>query len=345
VLEEGTRPSDAYTGSNFLTAGYVMGNLPAGKFDLTAGVRLENNVQKINTISVDGPIEVNNSILSILPSLNTAYNISDRSLVRLAYSRSVNRPEFRELAPFLYYDFELEQGVQGNPNLRTATIDNVDLRWEMYPNPGEAISLGVFYKAFNDPIESILLLTTEAPQSTYGNADQASAYGVELEFKKSLSSLGVSRFLRNTTVNVNTSFIFSEVDLGSKATAQQQVRQLQGQSPYLINTGLYYNDDDKRFAVSAAYNIFGPRIFAVGDVNFPSIYELPRHSLDLQLSKQFGKLETKLNIQNLLNAKYRFFQDTDVDNKIDTQGGRDASILAYTVGQQISLSVGYKISR
>ncbi|MBX2897425.1 MAG: carboxypeptidase-like regulatory domain-containing protein [Cyclobacteriaceae bacterium] len=345
VLEEGTRPSDTYTGSNFLTAGYVMGTLPAGKFDLTAGVRLENNVQKLNTISVDGPVEVNNPILSVLPSLNMAYNLTDRSLFRLAYSRTVNRPEFRELAPFLYYDFELEQGVQGNPNLRTATIDNIDLRWEIYPNPGEAISLGMFYKSFNDPIESILLLTTEAPQSTYGNADMANAYGVELEFKKSLSSLGVSRFLRNTSINMNASFIFSEVDLGAQATAQQQVRQLQGQSPYLINAGAYYNDDVKKFAVSVAYNIFGPRIFAVGDVNFPSIYELPRHSLDLQLSKQFGKLETKLNIQNLVNAKYRFYQDTDVNNKIDTQGGRDASILAYTVGQQISISLGYKISR
>jgi len=345
VLEEGTRPSDRYTGSNFLTAGYVMGSLPAGKFDLTAGLRLENNIQKLNTIGVDGAIEVNNPILSVLPSLNTAYNISDRSLFRLAYSRTVNRPEFRELAPFLYYDFELEQGVQGNPNLLTATIDNVDLRWEMYPNPGETISVGAFYKAFDDPIESILILTTEAPQSTYGNADKASSYGVELEFKKSLSSLGVSRFLRNTTVNMNASFIFSEVDLGSQATAQKQIRQLQGQSPYLINTGLYYTDDDKRLALSAAYNIFGPRIFAVGDVNFPSIYELPRHSLDLQVSKQFGKLETKLNIQNLLDAKYRFYQDTDVDNKIDTEGGRDVPILAYTVGQQISLSIGYKIGK
>jgi TonB-dependent receptor len=322
-----------------------MGTLPAGKFDFTAGVRLENNVQKLNTISVDGPVEVNNPILSILPSVNMAYNVTDRSLFRLAYSRTVNRPEFRELAPFLYYDFELEQGVQGNPNLKTATIDNVDLRWEIYPNPGEAISLGMFYKSFNDPIESILLLTTEAPQSTYGNADMASAYGVELEFKKSLSSLGVSRFLRNTSINMNASFIFSEVDLGAQATAQQQVRQLQGQSPYLVNAGAYYNDDIKRFAVSVAYNIFGPRIFAVGDVNFPSIYELPRHSLDLQFSKQFGKLETKLNIQNLVDAKYRFYQDTDVNNKINTQGGRDASILAYTVGQQISLSLGYKISR
>ncbi len=345
VIEEGTRPSDTYTGTNFLTAGYVMGTLPAGKFDLTAGLRLENNIQKLNTIGVDGPIEVNNPILSVLPSLNTAYNITDRSLFRLAYSRTVNRPEFRELAPFLYYDFELEQGIQGNPNLLTATIDNVDLRWEMYPNPGETISVGAFYKAFDDPIESILILTTEAPQSTYGNADFANSYGVEVEFKKSLSSLGVSRFLRNTTVNMNASFIFSEVDLGSQATAQKQVRQLQGQSPYLINTGLYYTDDENQLAVSAAYNVFGPRIFAVGDVNFPSIYELPRHSIDLQISKQFGKIETKLNIQNLVNARYRFYQDTDVDNKIDTDGGRDVPILAYTIGQQFSLSLGYKIGR
>lgn len=345
VIEEGTRPSDTYNGTNLLTAGYVMGTLPAGKFDITGGVRAENNVQKLNTTTVDGPLNVNNPILSILPSLNAAYNVSDRSLFRVAYSRTINRPEFRELAPFLYYDFELEQGVQGNPNLKTATIDNIDVRWEMYPNPGESISIGAFYKAFRDPIESILILTTEAPQSTYGNADLATAYGVELEFKKSLSSLGVSKFLRNTFVNLNTSFIFSEVDLGSQATAQQQVRQLQGQSPYLINVGTYYNDDEKNFAVSAAYNIFGPRIFAVGDVNFPSIYELPRHSLDLQVSKTFGKFETKLNIQNLLNARYRFYQDTDVDNKIDLEGGRDASILAYKLGQQVSLGVGYRISK
>lgn len=345
VIEEGTRPSDKYTGSNFLMAGYVMGTLPAGKFDLTGGLRVEDNLQKLTTSTVDGNLEVNNPIRVFLPSLNVAYNVTDRSLFRLAYSKTVNRPEFRELAPFLYYDFELEQGVQGNPTLKTAQIDNIDVRWEMYPNPGEAISVGAFYKSFKDPIESILILTTEAPQSTFGNADFATSYGVELEFKKSLSGLGMSRILRNMFVNLNTSFIFSEVDLGSQATAQQQVRQLQGQSPYLINTGLYYNDDVKNFSASVAYNIFGPRIFAVGDVNFPSIYELPRHSLDLQVAKKFGKLEAKLNIQNLLNTKYRFYQDTDVDNKIDLEGARDASILGYQLGQQLSLGVSYKFSK
>ncbi len=345
VIEEGTRPSDTYSGENLLTAGYLMGTLPLKKFDITAGVRVENNVQKLSTNTVAGTLEINNPVTVILPSFNSAYNISDRSLVRLAYSKTVNRPEFRELAPFLYYDFELEQGIQGNPELQTATIDNLDLRWEMYPNPGEAISVGAFYKSFKDPIESILVITTEAPQSTYGNADKATSVGVELEFKKSLSSLGVSRFLRNLFVNLNSSFIFSEVDLGNQATAQQQIRQLQGQSPYLVNAGLYYNDEDKNFSASVAYNVFGPRIFAVGDVNFPSLYELPRNSLDLQIAKQFNKFEVKVNVQNLLDAQYRFFQDTDVDNKINTGGGRDVPILAYRLGQSASLGLSYRFSK
>ncbi len=344
VIEEGTRPSDTYNGTNFLIAGYLMGTLPIGKLDITAGVRIEDNNQELSTTSVEGPIVVKNPITSILPSLNTAYNLTDRSLVRFAYARTINRPEFRELAPFLYYDFELEQGIQGNTDLRTATIDNFDLRWELYPNVGELVSIGAFYKSFKDPIESILILTTEAPQSTFGNAETAVAYGMELEVKKSLSSLAVNRFMRNLNVNLNASVIFSEVDLGSQATAQQQVRQLQGQSPYLINAGIFYNDDEKEVFASIAYNIFGPRIFAVGDVNFPSIYELPRHSLDMQFAKNFKKFETKLNIQNLLNAKFRFYQDTDVDNKIDPDG-RDAQILGYKLGPQISLAVAYKFSK
>lgn len=344
VIEEGTRPSDVYTGENLLIAGYVGGSVPVGALDISGGFRLESNRQQLNTQTTSGPVAVDNPVVSPMPFINTAYNLSDRSLVRLAYSRTVNRPEFRELAPFLYYDFELELGVQGNPNLKVANIDNIDLRWEMYPNPGEALSVGVFYKNFTNPIESILLLTTEAPQSTFGNADKAEAYGVELEVRKSLSSLGVSRFLHNLSVNMNASYIFSEVDLGSQAGFQQQRRQLQGQSPYLYNVGLFYNDAQKGFSTSVAYNIFGQRIFAVGDINFPSIYELPRHSLDMQIAKSFGRLETKFNVQNLLNAMYRFYQDTDVNNKIELDG-RDAPILQYQIGQQFSLGLSYKVSK
>lgn len=345
VIEEGTRPSDRYTGENMLLSGYVGGSLPAGKFDISGGLRVEDNRQQLSTQTTSGAVEVDNPVFVPMPFANVAYNVSERSLFRVAYSRTVNRPEFRELAPFLYYDFELELGVQGQPNLKTAMINNVDLRWETYPNPGESISVGVFYKTFRNPIESILLLTTEAPQATFGNADEAVGYGAEVEIRKSLASLGVSRLLRNLSVNVNASYIYTEVDLGSQAGFQQQKRQLQGQSPYLINFGLYYNDEDAAFSTSLAYNVFGQRIFAVGDINFPSIYELPRNALDLQIAKRFNKFEAKLNIQNLLDTPYRFFQDTDVDNKINTDNGRDEPIMVYKVGQQFSLGLSYKVSK
>lgn len=344
VIEEGTRPSDRYEGENLLVSGYVGGGFPLGKFDISGGMRLEYNRQQINTATNNGPVTVDNPIVSPMPFINTAYNITDRSLVRLAYSRTVNRPEFRELAPFLYYNFELEMGIFGNPDLKVANIDNVDLRWEMYPNPGELVSIGVFYKHFRNPIETILQLTTESPQATYGNADEAESYGVELEFRKSLASLGVSKFLRNTSVNLNATYIYSLVNLGSQAGFQQQKRELQGQSPYLFNLGMYYTDPDLGFNVSVAYNIFGQRIFQVGDINFPSIYELPRHSLDMQIAKQFGRMEAKFNVQNLLNAKYRFYQDTDVNNKI-TFNSTDAPIMLYRIGQQFAISLGYRISR
>lgn len=344
VIEEGTRPSDRYSGKNRLFAGYIGGFLPLGGFDISGGIRLEDNLQQLQTNTTGGAVEVRNPVATLMPYLNTAYNLTDRSLVRASYSRTVNRPEFRELAPFLYYDFELELGVQGNPTLQIATIDNVDLRWELYPNIGELISFGVFYKAFKNPIESILLLTTESPQATFGNADRAENYGFEMEVRKSLASLGVSRLLRNLSVNVNASYIFSEVDLGNAAGFQQRTRQLQGQSPYLFNVAMFYNEESTGWSFSTSYNIFGQRIFAVGDVNFPSIYELPRHALDLQIAKRLGRVEAKLNIQNLFNAQYRFYQDTDVDNKI-AMDSRDAPILQYRTGQQFNLSLNYKFGR
>jgi hypothetical protein len=107
-------------------------------------------------------------------------------------------------------------------------------------------------------------------------------------------------------VNLNASWIKSEVDIGTAATNQVRNRPLQGQSPYIINAGLYYNDVESGFAVNAAYNVFGPRIFSVGDNLFPSWWELPRHSVDFQISKLWAKrFETKFNIQNALNAAYR----------------------------------------
>jgi len=344
VIEEGTQRQDSYEGTNLLGAGYVSGTMPFGKLDVTAGFRGEYNIQTITARTNVGLINIENPIFAALPSLNTAYNLTDRSLIRAAYGRTVNRPEFRELAPFLYYQFEYEAAIVGSPDLKTAFIDNIDLRWEMYPNPGELISIGGFYKKFTDPIETYLSITTENPQLYYGNAPEATSWGVEFEFRKSLASLGVSRFLRNTSVNLNAAYIQSNVDVGTAATNQIQNRPLQGQSPYIINVGLYYNDPETGFSVNTAYNVFGPRIFSVGDKIFPSWWEMPRQSLDFQIAKIWQRrFETKLNIQNLLNAATRLYQDNNNDNEIKVD--QEALIQRYQVGTQFSVGLSWKFSK
>ncbi|MBX2900926.1 MAG: outer membrane beta-barrel protein [Cyclobacteriaceae bacterium] len=342
---EGTRPTDRYKGENFYSAGYVSGSLPVGKFDLSGGIRVENNVQKLTTQNDAGPIAVNNPILSPLPFVNLAFNVTNRALIRTAYSRTINRPEFRELAPFGYYQFELDANTFGNPNLKTATIDNIDLRFEMYPNPGETFSIGTFYKKFTDPIEFSLTNTGGLGQNfSYINAPQAYSYGAELELKKSLASLAVNRFFRNTSVNINASIIKSEVDLGAAASGfQSRTRPLQGQSPYVVNGNLYYSDPATGWSVNIGYNVFGKRIMAVGSIILPTWWEMPRNVIDMQVAKSFNKLEVKLNINNLLNARYRIMQDDNLDSKIDNN--IDQFVRGYRTGQLATLSVGWKFMK
>ncbi len=340
-IGETYRPTNQYTGENLYTAAYVSGYIPAGKFDVTAGFRLEHNIQKLTSQDDLSPIKVNNTITSPLPFLNVAYNLSERSLIRAAYSRTINRPEFRELAPFLYYQFELDANAIGNPNLQTASIDNIDLRWEMYPNAGEMISIGTFYKSFKNPIEKRLENFGGLGQNfSYQNAPEAYSYGVELEIKKSLASLSVAKFFHNTSVNINASLIKSEVNIDDSYNFQINKRALQGQSPYVINAALYYADE-KGFSANVAYNVFGKRIEAVGSLVLPSWFELPRNTVDAQVSKTFGKTELKLSVSNILNAKYRFYQDDNADQEIDND--IDQSVRGYQTGQQVSLSVNWKL--
>ena len=340
LLREGTRPIDSYDADNFLTAGYVYGEFPLNKFDISGGIRLEHNILKLSSFDETGPKNVNNPVTSFLPSLNVGYNINEKSLVRIAYSRTVNRPEFREIAPFLFYDYENEAARVGNPDLKTATIDNLDLRYEFYPNKGETISLGAFYKNFKNPIENVTQITTEQPQFKYKNAEKAYNYGLELEIRKSLKDVSKNPFLSRLSTNINASYIISEVDLGDDVSSQDQKRVLQGQSPYIVNVALNY-EDEKGFSANLIYNRFGNRIFSVGDVIFPTIYELSRDNFDLTVSKKFNKITCKIGIQDLLNAKYQFYEDSNRDEKIDKSIDNPTSV--FKRGTLFTLNLTYNL--
>ncbi|MFM7857818.1 MAG: TonB-dependent receptor domain-containing protein, partial [Flammeovirgaceae bacterium] len=223
-------------------------------------------------------------------------------------------------------------------------INNFDFRYEHYPNPGELISIGAFYKSFKDPIEIYNKITGGNPQFTYQNSPEAYTMGVEVEFRKSLAGLGVSKFFRNTSINANGALIKSEVDIGTDPSTlnQARFRPLTGQSPYIINIGTYYNDEVSGFSANIAYNVFGARIFTVGDLLYPTWFEMPRNILDVQVAKQFKKkYEIKFNVQNLLNANYQFKQDNTNDSEIQNS---DPLIRGYRVGAQYSISFSIKFN-
>ncbi len=329
VNEIGSK-QNAYTGDYFVGAGYVSGTMPVGKFIFDVGVRAELWNMSVSydqsTDPRDQKIVTNNySELSILPALNIAYNINKRHTLRTSYGRTVNRPEFREVSPSVYYDFELNAEIQGNPDLQMATIDNVDLRYEFYPSAGELISVGVFYKHFTNPIEWNFTDMGGTYRYSYENAKGAYTAGIEFDMRKRLDFIGVPEL----ALVINASLVASEVQFKNEGLVKQRSRALQGQSPYIVNVGLYYDSSEELgLSASVLYNVIGKRIMGVGksisidptdiDQYLPDSYEMPRHMVDLTVAKKFGKMfELKLSAKNLLNSPVvlKQFPTTTIDGE------------------------------
>jgi len=338
---EQTNPSDRYKAQNLLTAAYVSAYLPlTSRFNASLGFRGEFNRQQLQSQLLSKvKVNVNNPIFRALPSVNLSYNLTKTSQLRLAYSVTVNRPEFRELAPFNYYDFNFDVSRVGNPNLKTPSIQNADIRYEFYPKEGEVISIAGFYKHFTNPIESRVRYSGSGVSFTVDNAEKAYAYGAELEVRKSLSRWTSSPFIDNLTLILNASVIQSDVLTGF--AGQEENRQLQGQSPYLVNTGIYYNDINRGLQFNVLYNVVGKRIFMVGDKEVqPTVYEMPRHVIDLNIIKSIGqRMEVKLGIQDLLNQQFRLIQDSNLDGEISDN---DNIYQQYRRGTYSVIGLSYK---
>jgi outer membrane receptor protein involved in Fe transport len=221
-VDEQTNPNDSYDASNTLLAGYLSANYALGKkFNVIAGIRAEHNSQKLNSADLVGkPINYDNTRLDLLPSLNITYNFTEKSLLRLAYGKTLNRPEFRELAPFSFYDFVNNRTVSGNPTLKNANIDNFDFRYEFYPTPSELISIAAFYKDFTNPIE-VVFASGANPLLNFSNAQSAFSTGLEAEIRKNLGADSPNSLLGRTSLVLNGTYIYSRVKLDEKLAADQ----------------------------------------------------------------------------------------------------------------------------
>ncbi|RNI26224.1 TonB-dependent receptor [Rufibacter latericius] len=339
IFDEGTTIADKYDASNTLGAAYAgISKKFFDKVNFYGGVRTEYNWRQVTTADQSGTYEVDEKKLYILPSVNVAYNFSLRSLLRVAYGMTVNRPEFREQARFSFYDFNENASVRGNNELKTATIHNLDMRYEFYPSSAELLSLGVFYKRFINPIETKLEAGT-GTNYTFVNGKYANSIGVEAEARKSFREVFGSKFLQNHSLVLNASLIHSRVNLGDEASGEATDRPMMGQSPYIVNTGLYYQDEETGWQYSIMYNVLGTRVYRVGDDQNPTIYELPRHVVDVTFTKNFkNRMQVKAGVTDLLNQKFRFKEDTNQDGDI---GSADLPIYLFNRGMYSTITLGY----
>lgn len=344
ILEDITNPSAQYKATNSLRAAFVMmENKFNDKFRLVYGLRLESNT--VNLFSPGDSTKIDTTNFDFLPSVNFTYSVTSKINLRLAYSKTVSRPEFRELASFEFEDFITNTLIQGNPKLKRALITNYDIRLEMYPNAGEIISLTGFYKKFLDPIEAVYLGGSNRTK-TFQNVNEANNYGIEFELRKKLTFLNYFNALAwegwsDFSLYTNFSLIKSIVDLRGNINAADSIRPLQGQSPYIVNAGFLYSNADLGLNLSLLYNVVGRRIAEAGFLGYENVWEAPRNLIDFQVSKIIYKhWELKLNISDILNQKRIFYQDIDKNGKFNEDV--DNKIQSTNFGTSYSVGISYR---
>lgn len=336
---------NSYKASSRQMSGYLGVSMPYKALTVYGGVRYEymDQLLRMNTRQSEVSLQDTHYYYKdLFPSVNVNYKFNEEHQMRAAYGRTTNRPEFRELAPTVYYDFDLGSSVMGNYALKAAYIWNLDLRYEWYPSKGEIVSVALFHKKFTNPIEWTYTVAggTDLIYS-YINAKGANNYGIEIDIRKNLGFVGLQDF----SLSFNGSFIKSKVAFDGGNDID---RPMQGQSPYLINVGLFYNRSE--WSAAVLYNVIGKRIVGVGNKygigadgtarNIPNSYEMPRNSLDLSFGKKFGHWEVKASVRDVLAERYLFKQIEEVI-VLDKTRRVEETTRTFKPGRNVNLSITY----
>lgn len=347
---ENTRLS--YYGKDIITCGYLMGDFTLfNKLRIVAGVRVEKASMfienKVDTTDEDlraSQREMYSSgsseDLDYLPAITLKYELIQNMNIRFGYSKSLTRPSFRERAPYTFYEPTEARNIQGNPELKRGLIDNYDFKWEYFFNPGEMVSLSAFYKKIHSPIERY-----EKQDNTkltkFRNGLGSKVYGLEFEFRKNLAFIPV---LEDFNVGTNLSYIISStpVDSARLAQARQVVpdfpdtRPLYGQSPYIVNFFVNYNNQNIGLYSNLAFNVQGPKIVIISKRFTPDVYEQPFPQLNFNIGKTlYNKFTLEIAVDNILNPKF--------EQNITMSDGSTYPYSKYSLSRSYSLSISYKL--
>lgn len=333
-LQETTQPTDNYDAGHNLAAAYLMADLNLGmSWRWMFGARYEDSTQDVTTFELIDSTRRNTRELSeaaLLPAMTITWlpGGGESQQIRLGYSRTLNRPDLKELSAAPYIDPEERYTVVGNPDLMVASIDNIDLRWEYYFDNVSNIQLAFFHKRFQDPIERVIRLGAGGIR-TFANAESATLRGVEMQLRTGLGPLADA--LRDFEFRLNAAFVDSTVDIGQAGAQQTSTeRRLEGQSPWVANVQFSYDNPDRDLQAALLFNMAGERIVDVGTQGLPDSYEQPVARLDFNYRQAVDfrgmPLSLQVKIRNLLDDDYEVLR-----------GGRAERL--YTRGRSISFSV------
>ncbi len=348
---------NSYTGSMNVAGAYALiDHTFSDRFRMNAGMRIETTDMGIRSTKLDlvndlapqeaARLEGSLNEFDWMPSLNLTYALGEMDPIkmtnlRFAYGRSIARPVFREKSPFRGFDFETLEVLKGNPLLDETKIDNFDLRIEHYPALGEVLSASVFFKRFTDPIEQTTVLEAVNTEYTWANVPYANVVGLEFEGRKNLGS--VSESLSPFTLSANVTFIRSRAVIFEEELnvirntdpMHPNTRPLFGQSPYIVNAMLNYQNDSLDFNASIAFNVQGEKLVLATIGGLPDIYQQPTPTLDVTLTKNIGDhFGLRLRARNLINP---------VNRKTYLFQGEYYDWLANTAGRNFALTLSYRI--
>jgi TonB-dependent receptor len=314
----------SYAAQDRLAAGYGMMELfITERVRLIGGARVERSELEVNSVTVGGERFLSEpAYTDVLPSVALNWGLNDVQNLRFSYSRTLSRPEYREISPVTYRDVLAGEEVRGNPDLQRALIDNFDARWELYPGSGEVFSVALFAKRFHDPIERIYRGTSGTPLTTFVNAESALNYGVELEARKELGFLG-ERFSPFSAF-ANATLMRSTVEIADSLTLNED-RAMVGQAPYVVNAGLAWSGADNRASATLLYNVVGERIVSAGEFPLEDVKEQARHVVDFSVRVPVRRgWDLKLDAENLLDSEYEALQGAVVRERYRT--GRSLTV-------------------
>ena len=307
TIDRKKQPKDSYTAGNSIYAGYIATEYyPVAPLLVNLGVRYEISKQWVDYYTDGGKAErseLNKN--DLFPSLNMKYQMNKKNSLRFAFSRTVTRPSFIEMAPFLYQESYGSAQIRGNADLQNGYNYNIDLRYELFEKNGDMLSITAYYKHLKAPIERVQTLSGGSAVHSFRNADNGMATGVEIEFRKEI--------VKDLRFGVNGSYMYTNVKLPEGGAYTNSQRALQGASPYLANTDLTYSpafSNDRQLSVALLYNLQGPRIHSVGISGLGDIKQQPVHTLNFTGSYRFNRrFAVKLQVNDLLNQDILFKQE------------------------------------